>query len=406
MTTALAVVEFLYAPISSAAPLARPSCQGVDVAPGDDLQGLIDARPRRTTFCFAKGVYLLAGTIWTGEKFPTLDLRSGAVIDGQAGSFIGISGGGAPGNQRGTIILGGVFQHFGNADAPIWVSPIIVGRNWIIKGTEFRENYNAGLGVQGSNARVSRIHTHHNGRYGLTVTPACTGCSGPSGVIIQDSEISFNNTRKLSTLADAGGTKFGHSDGMIVRGNEVHDNYGSGLWWDGFNKNARVYDNVIYDNLNWGIFWELSYGGTEIHHNSLNRNGVGDGTANWGANVQLLVSTSDGGVDGIKIYSNAIRGTAFPLGLLNHGSVNPGTKQVYVHHNHMTLLASTTRVGAAVFEGSIELFSASANNRFDRNTYRVLDRGASYWAWNGRTLTWSQWRAAGHDVNGAVKLIH
>ncbi len=32
---------------------------------------------------------------------------------------------------------------------------------------------------------------------------------------------------------------------MIVRRNEVHDNYGSGLWWDGFNKNAQVYDNVI-----------------------------------------------------------------------------------------------------------------------------------------------------------------
>ncbi len=84
-------------------------------------------------------------------------------------------------------------------------------------------------------------------------------------------------TIQLGVGDDAGGTKFVSSDGMIVRGNEVHDNYGAGLWWDGFNQNARIYDNVIYDNLNWGIFWELSYGGTKIHDNTLTGNGVGEG---------------------------------------------------------------------------------------------------------------------------------
>ena len=109
----------------------------------------------------------------------------------------------------------------------------------------------------------------------------CVGCPGPSGVIIEKSEIAYNNTRQLSILDDAGGTKFVGSDGMIVRGNEVHDNYGAGLWWDGFSRHARVYDNVVYDNRNWGIFWELSYGGTRIHDNTLTGNGVGDGSQNW-----------------------------------------------------------------------------------------------------------------------------
>ncbi len=105
---------------------------------------------------------------------------------------------------------------------------------------------------------------------------------------------------------------------MIVRRNEVHDNYGAGLWWDGFNKNAQVYDNVVYDNRNWGIFWELSYGGTKIHDNTLTNNGLGDGTPNWFNNVQLLVSCSDGSVGGIEIYENTIDGAAYPLGLINH----------------------------------------------------------------------------------------
>ncbi len=373
------------------------TCQGVQVHPGDNLQARIDAKPRRTTFCLAKGLYLLSGTISTRDKFPTLDLRAGAVIDGQNGGFIGIDGPDGPADQPGTRILGGIFQHFGNAEAPGWVSPLIVRRNSVVKGTEFRENFNAGLEIQGTNARVSNVYTHNNGSYGLVVT------SGPVGVVIEDSEIAFNNTRKLPTDYNAGGTKFSTTDGLIVRRNEVHDNYGSGLWWDGYNRNAQVYGNVIRDNRNWGIFWELSYGGARIHDNTLTGNGIGDGTANWFNAVQLLVSCSDGSVGSIEIYDNRIDGTAYPLGLINHSGHPLRTSGVHVHHNVMTLRSSGTRVGAVAFDGLTELFTAAADNRFDHNTYRVPDR-AAYWAWDGQTLTWSQWQAAGNDRNGARKL--
>ena len=201
---ALVLLGSLSALSSTAAPLHSslgPSCHGVQVAPGDDLQGLIDAHHRRSTFCFAPGVYPLSGTVWTGGKFPRLDLRAGAVIDGQDGAFVGINGADAPQDQRGTIILGGVFQHFGNGSAPSWVSPVIVHRNWLVAGTEFKDNFNAGLAIQGDEARVSHVNTHHNGRYGLVVTAPCDGCPGPAGVVIEDSEIAFNNTRQLPLSA-------------------------------------------------------------------------------------------------------------------------------------------------------------------------------------------------------------
>ena len=82
-------------------------------------------------------------------------------------------------NQPGTIILGGVFQHFGNASSPIWVQPLIVRSNGLVDGTEFRDNFNSGLTVQGDDARVVRVNTHHNGRYGINVTMPCVGCPGP-----------------------------------------------------------------------------------------------------------------------------------------------------------------------------------------------------------------------------------
>jgi parallel beta-helix repeat protein len=330
------------------------------------------------------------------------------VIDGQNGAFVGINGAGAPRDQRGTVILGGVFQHFGNEAAPTWASPVIVGRNWVVTGSEFKDNFNAGLVIQGDGARVSRVNTHHNGRYGLLVGPACADCPGPAGVVIEHSEIAFNNTRQLSVIGDAGGTKFsGGPRGMVVRHNDVHDNYGSGLWWDTNSRNAKVYRNRIYDNRNCGILYETSLGGTEIHHNTLTNNAMGAGTVDWMLNVQLSIASSDGsrgGRGGIEIYANTIGGDAYPLVLVTHAG-RPSTKQVHVHNNVLILRAASSRVGGADASGTGEIFSPSAGNRFRSNTYRVLDPNAAYWVWKGETLTWGQWQSLGHDSNGAVKRV-
>jgi Right handed beta helix region len=410
---ALALVLFASSSAAKATPSSLRSprasaCHGVRVAPGDDLRRLIDSHHRRSTFCFASGVYQLSGTVWTGSKFPRLDLRAGAVIDGQNGAFVGINGAGAPGNQRGTVILGGVFQHFGNLSAPSWMSPVVVNRNWVVVGSEFKDNFNAGLAIQGDGARVSRINTHHNGRYGLVVNPPCNGCSGPAGVLIENSEIAFNNTRQLSVVGNAGGTKFsGGTRGMIVRHNDVHDNFGSGLWWDTDCRNAKVYGNRIYDNRNSGILYEVSFGGTKIHHNTLIDNGIGDGLVNWTINVQLSIASSDGsrgGRGGIEIYANTFGGDAYPLGLVTHAG-RPSTKQVKVHDNVLILRAASSRVGGADNSATGEMFSPSAGNRFRDNTYRVLDPKAAYWVWNGETLTWAQWRSLGHDASGDVERI-
>jgi hypothetical protein len=67
----------------------------------------------------------------------------------------------------------------------------------------------------------------------------------------------------------------------------------------------------------------------------------------------------------------------------------------------MTLRADSSLVGAF----GADLFAHEANNRFESNTYRVLDRGGSYWAWNAQKLTWRQWRAIGHDNEGSLRLI-
>jgi hypothetical protein len=109
----------------------------------------------------------------------------------------------------------------------------------------------------------------------------------------------------------------------------------------------------------------------------------------------------------VEIYENTIDGAAYPLGLINHNVHPIRTSDVYVHDNDMTLRAPTTRVRAVAFNGLTELFSPGANNRFDHNTYRVPDINAAYWAWNDQlSLTWSQWRAYGEDLNGRIAPIN
>ena len=71
----------------------------------------------------------------------------------------------------------------------------------------------------------------------------------------------------------------------------------------------------------------------------------------------------------------------------------------------MTLRSPDARVGAVAFDGLVELFSDAANNRFEENTYRVLDPNDAYWTWNGQALTWDQWRSFGHDLNGKIEAV-
>ena len=220
---------------SDACPRTDRACRGVEVAPGDDLQALIDANPPRTSSVSPQGVYRLSDTIETGEKFPTLDLRAGAVIDGQNGSFIGINGPDAPAGRSGTIILGGVVPAFRQRELPDLDPALVVRRNGVVEGTEFRENFNMGLTVQGDNARVVR-HLHAPQR--ALRAQRHDALRRLPGTVGRDHRGQRDRVQQHAAAPigdDAGGTKFVSSDGMIVRGNEVHDNYGAGLWWDGFN---------------------------------------------------------------------------------------------------------------------------------------------------------------------------
>jgi hypothetical protein len=87
-------------------------CRGVDLSPSDNLLRRIQNTSARTILCFAPGIYRPSDTIATGDKFPVLDLRAGAIFDG-GNSIVGISGADHPPARRHEDTLGGVFQQHG-----------------------------------------------------------------------------------------------------------------------------------------------------------------------------------------------------------------------------------------------------------------------------------------------------
>jgi hypothetical protein len=130
-----------------------------------------------------------------------------------------------------------------------------------------------------------------NGQYGFQSAAAQSIDSltkGPYNVLIKDNEISYNDTCDLSGLlnnpavgwreynpvpakyrnpqcgqvagdGDQGGFKLWATDGVTIRGNYIHNNWGPGGWADTDNANTTWTGNVITQNESVGIIEEISY---------------------------------------------------------------------------------------------------------------------------------------------------
>src|SRR5579884_26552 len=158
------------------------------------------------------------------------------------------------------------------------------GTNWTITNNEVRWNHGTGISI-GDWTQVLGNYIHNNGQKGIG------GVTMNS--VVQDNEIARNNYAGFDVGWEAGGAKFAVSSGMVVRGNNVHDNYGPGIWFDIDSINNLIENNTVTSNYSGpGIQYEISYSAV-IRNNTVRYNYVPNGGW-WMWGSQILVQNSSG----------------------------------------------------------------------------------------------------------------
>ncbi len=184
--------------------------------------------------------------------------------------------------------------------------------------------------------------------------------------------------------------------------NYVHDNYGTGLWFDLDNIRTTVEDNRVEDNLGQGIAFEISF--DAVVRNNIVRNNA-RGASGWGAGILVAESPN------IEIASNLIAGNGAgiiavqePRGSSRHGVRE--TTNLFVHHNTIRQSRGTA-AGLYVWghDDNASYFT-SKNNRFRNNTYHLGDvADGLHFSWKDGKVSRDGWKNAGQDVSGAFNQL-
>jgi parallel beta-helix repeat protein len=332
----------------------------VQLRPGDNVASIVSGAAPGTTFSFSAGTYQ---GVSIQPKANMVFVGSGAVLVGNGRPYAFRSG------AANVTIRGFVIEGYRPAEKEAVIHPDGGARNWSVVGNEIRNNGEVGVKAN-EGWRIVGNFIHHNGRYGIT--------GSGSGILIEDNEISYNATEYGATGA-SGGTKFVHTSGLVIRGNNSHHNHGNGLWVDINNVNALIEHNRVVANERNGIFLEISCGGV-IRNNYAEGNGTVPKNENWmGGSSGILVSVTPN----VEVYGNTLVNNYKGIGALhwdhpNVGNVNacnPELRNLKVHHNSITQNGGA----AAGIEAPIQTENVLSNwgNQFYSNTYQ-LSGGAQY----------------------------
>ena len=361
---------------SGALPVAAVPTDAVRVEVGDSLQEALEAAG-------SDGAVVLAAGVHTGQSTRPL---SGQTITGEPGAIL--RGDGAPfafrSSEVGVVVQGLVIEGY----APEQKAGAIHGdegaRGWTITGNEIHDNGEVGV-VARSEWTISNNRIHHNGRYGIT------GSGGD--ILVESNEIACNALEYGST-SDSAATKFVHTGGLVMSGNNVHHNFGNGLWVDINNVDFRIEGNRADANALSGIFVEISCGGV-VSDNDVIGNGFGTTRPAGMENAGILVSNSPG----VEVTDNRLVDNAKGIGAINwaHGNRDavdqcvPEVRDLSVLGNEITQETGLVAgIDATIDQDSVW---TAWGNTFSGNVY-VVGPEARF-RWEGSTIEQTDWESLG-----------
>lgn len=268
------------------------------------------------------------------------------------------------------------------------------GRRWRLVDVTAEWNHGRGISMSTEGA-VEGGRFVDNGQLGI---------GGPGqDILIEGAEIARNNYADYNRLWEAGGLKITDSERVTFRGNHVHHNYGTGVWFDWDVRGVVIEDNLVELNQTMGVQMEASRDNI-IRNNVVARNDTsGYDEAWWGA--EILVQNSAG----ILVQDNIVvveHNTGIMLIQQDRGSGDFGehlARDNVVTGNTIILLEPDLPSGLwADYKPD-----AASGNRFDANRY-IVPAGAEdapVWEVPGGFLTWSELASAGWEAAGEIETV-
>jgi parallel beta-helix repeat protein len=359
----------------------------ISIYPGQSIQAKVKSYPAGTHFLIKAGTYYNQRVVpKTGNWFVG---EPGAILDGKSTTPYAF--------DQDTInfpndvhIKGLIIQHY---DSPDQYGAILAGgkksessTGWVVESCEIRYNEHGGIKL-GNKMKVLNNFIHHNKQIGISG-------SGDS-VLVEGNEISFNNYLKIYPFGRVlGGAKFIKTRWLVVRGNNVHDNQGNGLWTDIGNIYALYENNLVVANSGAGIMHEISYSAT-IRNNTARGNGY---ARTWITGAGILISASAN----VTVYGNTVTGNKQGIVGIQQNRIQEGVdyssnlKNMYVHHNTVQVPSGGI---SGISSGTGNLPFTSRNNRYVSNSYD-MGTDTKPFMWMNDRRTKAEWQKYGNDVNG------
>ena len=278
-----------------------------------------------TVYYLAPGMHYGSFSANTGDVFVGGYAKGrGSVLDGQYRRFTAIDSNITIGEQTDVTIAYLTIQRFTPYVDQTAINQTGAG-GWQLLNSTVTLNVPGGGMFAATDAVLRDNCLTMNGQYGFQASETIRGDSltgGPYNVWIENNEISYNDTCGLSGLlqnealgwrdynpvparyrnprcgvvegsGNQGGFKLWATNGVMIRGNWIHHNWGVGGWADTNNANTTWTGNTITDNENGAIWEEISYN-FSITDNYLARNNLIDGPDNPGFPMPAIYISESG----------------------------------------------------------------------------------------------------------------
>lgn len=387
------------------------------IASGTDLSAALSFTAGR--YWLEPGRYRLRGSVYLMSG-TTVTAGPGTIVDGDGRDWAFHVGDGSRPGTRDVTIRNLVLENFGNPDQFAAISSSEAD-GLLLEDVELRNNASWGAFL-GRNSVARRVWAHHNGQGGIK---AWADRWGPTDtVVVEDSELNDNNTRRTDSSFEAGGSKMVGVANVTFRRNFVHGNVGSpGYWCDYCGAGNVIEDNTFSDNGEIPVELEMTLD-TVVRHNTIDapvaqvtREG-GWGGAVYAFNTRNLTVTANrmtGGVVGFAKYRGATDfsdGTEVRLTGLrvtdNDITLPEGSRTgVKVDANSES---SSDRGGRTMPATWVAGIFDPTLNRWAGNTYRTSARfdwgrrqgSDNPWEYALPDIDLATWQQYGQDVAGRV----